>query len=118
MTAIKTESGTYSVKTNGHHYELKCWHDMPEKQRQWFDYIDNDDDKCSLRFVCYKRQWYDTNEFVACNREGAHNHIHMNLPGWDGFQADTYFSGVALRYIPETDYEEVAMATIYVPSQY
>lgn len=117
MPAIKTESGTYLVKTNGRHYELKSWHDLPEKKKQWFDYVNGDDKHC-LRFVCYKRQWYDINEFTSCGRDGTHNHMHMHLPGWEGFQADTFFSGVALRYIPDTNYEVVAMATVYVSSQY
>lgn len=89
------------IITNWHRRELVTFEEAgcPED----FNYITGDD-RYEPRLFRYRGAWYDLNDgFVACNRDGATNHMHMNLPGWDGFQADTYFSGVAVKILNGDD---------------
>jgi hypothetical protein len=55
-----------TVITNGHERHLVTWHELPEAERQWHDYLTCDEDKFSPRFVHYRRAWYDVNEFILC----------------------------------------------------
>jgi len=107
-----------NIKTNNKPYELKSWSDLSDKARAEFDYITvGSDDAYTSRFVQYKGVWYDTNEFQGFN------HIQGEpwFKGWDGYQSDTYFSGVVLRWYRERwrgelqkpDFERVVMGTYF-----
>lgn len=96
---------TITIKTNHHWHELLTWHDIPESERADFDYIDSEE-RFSPRMFCYRGRWYDTNEFFVIPQS-----LPAELREWSGYQSDSYFSGVVVRY--SDDFEQVQVGTYY-----
>ena len=88
-----------TIKSNHHERELRCMFDLPEKARVDFTYVQGDD-QYSLRLFQYKGEWYDVNEFMITRDVPA-------FAGWHGYQSDSFFSGVLIRYTD--DFEAVAV---------
>lgn len=80
------------VTTNNVPRDLLPLSDVPENARGDFDYV-NDDDAEANRFFQYCGRWYDANEFTVWT--GPKD---SPLATWDGVQADTFFSAVAIRF--------------------
>jgi hypothetical protein len=97
-----------TIKTNNHWYTPIPWCDLPKKQRDWFDYVEGED-QYSPRFVRYKRIWRDLGEFMRIDRPCYPPQSGMDA--WAGAQGDSYFSGVLCRY--DDDGERVQMGTYY-----
>lgn len=70
-----------------------------------FDY--QDAESVSDGFFCYRRTWYHLGQFMRTEGWGTHTAEYL---GWDGFAADSFFSGVAIALSP--DGEEYKVATI------
>ena len=102
--------GRVDIVSNYHWRDLLCGHDLPELARSEFDYclkpIDDDDDNqdgidgwYSPRFFHYRGWWYDVNEF-----QSLHNRFHCQVArddpmhAWQGYQSDSFFSGILVRY--------------------
>ena len=99
MSKSITNSGV-TVITNNHHYELVAYYALPTKVREQFDYLaDNEDEQYSPRFFNYRDYWYDANQFTV--------NTDANLP-YAGTQADSYWSGLAIRYTNDYDTVQVA----------
>lgn len=88
-----------SIVTNGKPRGLICLADLSEKERADFGYI-GEDDSYSPRLFRYKGEVYDTCEFMRADRD-----MFGGLRAWHGYQSDSYFSGVVVRYCD--DYEQV-----------
>ena len=98
ISAIKTGIIKMNIKKSTHKYYEVCWHELPTKAQEQFDYC-TDKDACN--FIKYKGYWYDISEFQRIT----------DIQGFDYGQADSYFSGVLLKY----NYDEdcYTMATYY-----
>lgn len=111
-------SEAMTVITNNKPRELVTWHELPESQRQWFDYIGCEDDRYSPRFFAYRGSWYDASEFMRVPTEREAPQSGPSLKGWDGIATDTYFSGVLIRYPRESwgelDTDHVIVGRYYV----
>jgi hypothetical protein len=93
------------IKTNNQYRYITYFCELSSKVQAEFDYLNpEDDDDQSRHFVAYRGQWYDLSEFLRC--EGK------ELSEWDGYSADSYFSGVLCKYSPY-DTERVLMATYF-----
>jgi len=99
-----------TIKTNNQPRDLFCWHDLADKWRAEFDYV-ADDDQHSPRFVYYKGYWYDVCEFMRTPRDEAARQELNELAEWDGYQSDSFFSGIVLRYVD--DFERAILGTYY-----
>ena len=97
MDAIK-------VITNNVAREIIYWHELSEKERAEFDYCDE-----FSQFFRYKGELYHLGEFMAVD------HWRECLPdafrGWDGYQSDSFFSGVLVRY--RNNYESVIVGRYF-----
>jgi hypothetical protein len=98
-----------TVTTNNRPRDLVCLADLPAKARGDFDYIP-EDEAYSPRLFSYRGHWYDANEFMRTTDVQA---FRGERQAWDGYQADTYWSGIVLRYVPDSDYESVVVGTFY-----
>lgn len=81
---------------------IEAW-ELTAKEREQFDYHDwaaLDRGEDSAAFFRYKGELYDLGNFMA-----------GMLPGWDGVQADSYFSGVAVRLVDNG--ERVVVALVF-----
>ena len=89
------------IITNNVPRDLLCWHDLTPEEREDFDYI-KESEEFDYRFFRYKGEVYDSHEF-----ERAPD----SFKGWDGYQSDTYFSGVLVKYTK--DYYQIIAGRYY-----
>jgi hypothetical protein len=107
------------LRTNNHARDLLYWCELSDAERLELDYVD-DGDETGPRFFRYKGAIYDTHEFTRIDRPGHRTNPYSMtvwdeddpLLAFDGFQSDSFFSGVAIRYCD--DYERVVVATLMV----
>lgn len=106
----------YELITSSHVYTLRSLCEMPEKIRADFDYVY---DEHEPRFVCYRGEWYDVHDTQRIEPDNGRVHrmgwamrVHPGEPlaSYDGIMTDSYFSGVAFRFL---DSETVKVARIY-----
>lgn len=102
-------SETPTIKASNRWYDLIAWCELPWKEREFFDYVE-ENDKLNPRFVKYRGEWYDTCEFEAANWHDEHPQRAF-MWGWHGFQTDSYFSGVLCRF--DSSCERVQMGRFY-----
>lgn len=96
------------VITNNVPRDIVYGYELTDKERKEFDYIDfSTDDGVFHQFFRYKGWTYDLEEFERWDNP--------NSPtvgtGWDGMSADTFFSGILIRYIE--DFERVVVGRYY-----
>lgn len=88
-------------------HTIDAW-ELTDTERAEFDYIDwpaieagND----SATFFRYQGQLYDTSDFMTTHGIGEPE----AFARWDGYQSDSFFSGILIRYTD--DYESVIVGT-------
>jgi hypothetical protein len=101
---------TMAIKTNGHRIDMVCFSELPPAAAADFDYVE-ECDKYSPRFFRYRGCWYDSNEFMRVPKDSAAPDGIGALAGFDGYQSDSYFSGIAIKYTD--NFERVIAATYY-----
>jgi hypothetical protein len=87
---------------------LYAW-DLTLGERAEFDYLDFaaiERGEDSASFFRYKGDVYDLGEFMRW--DGV---PYSPLAVWDGYQSDTFFSGLLVRYCE--DFEQVVVARYY-----
>ena len=96
------------IVTNNAPRQLINGFELSDKERQEFDYL-TDDELCESVFFKYKGDIYDLGEFMRITDTMT---LHDNqLKEWDGYMADSYFSGILVRYI-ERD-EEIVVGQFF-----
>jgi hypothetical protein len=86
------ELGTITVTTNNRERELKSWHDLSEEDRADFDYVTDEDERYSPRFVRFRGDWYDTDD-----TEGLAPH-RLRALGWSTYLSTSFFDGIVFRH--------------------
>ena len=79
------------IRTNNVPRDILYWHDIPESDRNDFDYITDTDD---ANFFRYKDSYYDLAEFISCSSLPDFS----PLKDWDGYCSDSFFSGIVVKY--------------------
>lgn len=82
--------------------------ELDDKQRAWFDYVE-EDDAYTPRFVQYKGEWvdvFDTQRIEADNGRSPMGWAVKVHPGsplclFDSVTSDTYFSGLLFRLVDD-----------------
>lgn len=88
------------IITNNHHRDIIDASQLTEKEQEEFDYLNWEaikDGRDSASFFRYRGDLYDLGTFTRCD-----------APGWDGCQADSFFSATLVRYVD--DFECVVVA--------
>jgi hypothetical protein len=73
--------------------------------RKQFDYL-NDEEFENEDFVIYKGYTYGMCDFMV-------NQTQFHMHGWDGYHSDSYFSGVLIKYVKDSDCNEVILGTYF-----
>jgi len=77
------------IISNGHTRPLHYWHDLPTKEREYFDYggaIEGD-------YVKYLGAWYNLGDFERITPQQPN----LYAAGWQGFFTETAFSAVVVK---------------------
>jgi len=90
--------------------ELFPFVELTDEEKKDFDYI-KEEEYCDFRFFRYRDVVYDTHEFTT-TVPGPWNHgLPEEFRKWDGYQSDSFFSGVVICYDKE---EEAVVAGLYL----
>ena len=90
-----------TIRTNNHWREFLDWCELTNKEREWFDYQDEDSGGMFFR---YRGICYDLGRFERCpDTSEAFNTHANNLADWHGYASDSFFSGVCIRFNRECD---------------
>ena len=71
--------------------------ELPEKEKQEFDYLDDID---VAQFFRYRGRAYDLGEFQRITETMKNCH---GFSGWHAFQGDSFFSGVVIKYMHDCE---------------
>ena len=96
------------ITTNHQFRPVLLWTDLTMKELEEFDYISTENLDYAT-FFRYKGQVYDLDEFLCITQV-----MQVQFPefkSWDGYQADTFFSGILVRY--SEDLEQVVVGSYY-----
>ena len=114
-------SNALTVTTNYKPYQLVSFHDLPPKVMIDFDYIEDEDDMHTDRFVKYKGAWYDTLDAQEIRVSNDHDRPmgwamyvatdHL-FADWNAVVSETFFSGVLFKFIND-DYDHVICGSYY-----
>lgn len=91
------------IYTNNRPRDLIAFCDLTKKEQAEFDYIEGED-QYSPRLVRYRGWVYDVNEFTSVPA-ALNPPMFGGLKAWQGYQSDSYFSGIVIRYT--NDFESV-----------
>jgi hypothetical protein len=91
-----------TITTNHHPRELISLADLSRKEARDFDYIKGED-RYSSRLFRYRGACYDICEFSDTR---TLHHAPEEFKNWHGYQSDSYFSGVLIRY-DDNDFDRV-----------
>ena len=80
-----------SIITNNVPRHITCGYELTEKERAEFDFLEGDDLDWGS-FFRYRGDVHYLGNFMRIP-EGADE-----LSGWDGYSADSFFSGTLVRY--------------------
>lgn len=97
---------TATIKTNNVPRLLLNWDQLTKKEQAEFDWM-KDDLKIGADFVRYKGWVYYLNDFMSCSPRVP------EFKGWDGYQADSYFSGVLVKWPDKQDMDRVIVGRLY-----
>ena len=103
-----------TIRTNNVPRDLLSGFDLTDKERAEFDYIEDMDDAID-RFFRYRGNVYDSHEFVRIELASKRTNPYClgvweedsPLLNWDGYQSDSMFSGIVVRYCE--NYERVVV---------
>ena len=88
------------VTTNNIPRDVLYGFELTARERAEFDYYSTEEELSGAQFFRYKGEVYDLGEFTV-------THEITELREWGGYQPDSFFSGLVVRYVPDTDYEQV-----------
>jgi hypothetical protein len=98
------------ILTNHHRRELLSWDELPEQERERFDYVTGED-RWSPRFVHYRGSWVDVSDM-----DGSAWSIGVpeEFRDWAAYASDSFFSGVLVKFPDLPDCDTVVIGRYYV----
>jgi hypothetical protein len=85
------------------------WSDLSNKEKGEFNYFDlAKGEQHDTTFVRYKGVVYDLNEFQLVSKNAP-----PEMQKFDGYQSDSFFSGVLIRFVDPSTCDMVVAATYY-----
>jgi hypothetical protein len=83
------------IKTNHQFRLLLSWHELTEAEQT--EHADAYKDVQQSTFFRYRNWVYDLNDFLRVESSHLPSAEH-SLCGWDGYQNETFFSSVVVKY--------------------
>jgi hypothetical protein len=105
-------SDTLTIKTNNVPRLVIDAYELTIEERLEFDYLDwnaIETGSDSATFFRYKGQLYDLGEFQTTSGMPDFSPLRQ----WDGYLSDSFFSGIVVRFMPESDWDHVIVGTFY-----
>jgi hypothetical protein len=108
-----------TIRTNFHHYDVLYWWDLTKKEQREFSYLETEQEQQDASFFRYRGDVYDLSEFervpptftTTLVRQHGEKTFPTDWKLWDGYQSDSFFSGILVRYVEH--FERVIIATYF-----
>lgn len=102
----------YVITTNNHVRTAVDAFLLPPEVRAEFDYVDwraIDSGEDFRAFVQYRGEWFDLSDVMMAPHS-------LKALGYDGFNSDSHWSGIAFRYFDRDGYplDGVVVASVYI----
>jgi len=78
------------IYTNHHWRDFLYWHDLTDKEKEEFDWMEDPD---FHNFMRYRGWVYALDEFMRMPKFGSDE----KFQDWDGYHNETFFSGVLVK---------------------
>lgn len=108
-----------TIITNNVPRDIVYGYELSHDERKEFDYLhwrEEQDDGYYHQFFRYKGEVYDLDDF-----QGTREWVGYNAPdfkGWHGYQSDSFFSGILVRYPETEDHRELDWERVIVGRYY
>jgi len=99
------------IVTNNQPRDVLYWHELTDKERAEFDYLDTEEKQVERSFARFRGVVYDLGDFERLPDHAPKTEAYEAMRKWDGYQSDSFYSGVLVKYVE--DFERVIMATYY-----
>ncbi len=86
---------TLDIRTNRQPRNLLAWHELTEKERIEFDWLETPDQQMSAQFFRYRGWTYCLDQFMSATN--------MFPRQWHGYHSDSYSSGVLISIADDDD---------------
>lgn len=96
---------TLKIYTNNVPRHVIYGYELTMKEAKEFDYLKGEALEFN-HFVRYKGSVYDLSEFMSVRGLGSPT----EFKDWDGYQSDSFFSGIVIKYV-NSDCGEVVVGT-------
>ena len=96
---------TIKVTTNHHWTHFLYGYELTPKEREDFDYIEDIDNH---DFIRYRGMVIDPYEMFAITDTMR---LHHDYGEWEGYQSDSYFSGIVIRYSVDCESYQIGTYT-------
>ena len=100
-----------TITTNNHRREIVYWWELSDSERNEFDWI-----KCSVTLTEDEAEFFRYKGDVYCLSDIMRVPDGM-FPGWDGYENDTFFSGILVKY-PVEEWGEIDSDHVIVGMYY
>jgi hypothetical protein len=90
------------IKTNNHWRLFLNGNQLPKHVRKQFDHLSDEEFNCGS-FVKYKGYFYEMSDFLRLSVGNL-----TTTQNWDGYHADSYWSGVLIKVSPDGDHYKIA----------
>jgi len=78
-----------------------------DKIRKQYDWMEPDDIECNYGFFKYRGCFYHLQDFMRAESDAS-----GDLTGWDGYTADSYFSGTLIK-LADNDCDRVIVGRYF-----
>lgn len=99
------------IVTNGHHRDIIDGYELSDEEIAEFDYLDWTairEGRDSASFFRYRGELYDLGEFTFTGELSFFSEMRQD---WDGYRADSFFSGMVVRYAD--DFEGIVVGRYF-----
>lgn len=94
------------ILTNNHWRQFVYGYELTDAERKEFDYVDDID---MHDFIRYRGAVIDPGEFMAISGTMLLHDDMAPLADWQGYQSDTYFSGLVIRYSDDCETYQIGV---------
>lgn len=100
------------VTTNNVPRDVLYWYELTPAERGGFEYYtDTDTRRAEFQAFRYRGEVYDLGDFMSTSDRTLSSRTPDVFDGWDGYQPDSFFSGIVVRYVE--NYEAVIVGRYY-----
>ena len=96
------------ITTNNQYRHILYFHELEQDEQD--ELKDSYDTVEESSFFRYRGHVYDLNEFMQVNNALNQRGLNHELYGWDGYQNETFFSSVLVKYDESNEAVRVGLA--------